>query len=125
LRETLSVFYDNLDASDPNDPAVIIKIDVSNSFNTTDRASTLDMISGRASRDYACGFKRGDVIPTVDALTNLFGYFKAMRTCNSTLQYFDWDGQVHLAKDKTGGHQGDPLEMLIFNLTIHHLWGQV
>ncbi len=37
----------------------------------------------------------------------------------------NWDGQVHLVKDKTGGQQGDPLEMLIFNLTIHHLWGQV
>jgi hypothetical protein len=23
------------------------------------------------------------------------------------------------------GQQGDPLEMLIFNLTIHHLWGRV
>ena len=33
--------------------------------------------------------------------------------------------QVHLVKGKTGGHQGDPLEMLIFNLTIHHLWGLV
>ena len=48
-----------------------------------------------------------------------------MRTCHSKLRYFDWDGQVHLTKDKTGGHQGDPLEMLIFNLTIHHLWGRV
>ncbi len=38
---------------------------------------------------------------------------------------FDWDGQVHLAKGKTGGQQGDPLEILIFNLTIHHLWGRV
>jgi hypothetical protein len=83
----LSVFYDNLDTSDPNDPDVIIKIDVSNAFNTTDR-----------------------------------GYFKAMRTCHSKFRYFDWDGQVHLAKGKTGGQQGDPLEMLIFNLTIHHLW---
>ena len=121
----LSVFYDNLDTSDPNDPDVIIKIDVSNAFNTTDRALTLDMISGRASRDYACGIKEGDVIGTVDSLTNLFGYFKAMRGCHSKLRYFDWDGQVHLAKGKTGGQQGDPLEMLIFNLTIHHLWGRV
>jgi hypothetical protein len=53
------------------------------------------------------------------------GYFKAMRGCHSKLRYFDWDGQVHLAKGKTGGQQGDPLEMLIFNLTIHHLWGRV
>ncbi len=101
---------------------MIIKIDVSNSFNTTDRALTLDMISGRDSRDYACVLKGGDVIPTVNTLSNLFVYFKAMRTCHSKLRYFDWDGQVHLAKGKTGGQQGDPLEMLIFNLTIHHLW---
>ena len=48
----ISVIYDNLDTSDPNDPDVIITIDVSNALNTTDRALTLDMISGRASRDY-------------------------------------------------------------------------
>jgi hypothetical protein len=34
----------------PNDP-VIIKIDISNSFNTTCRALMLDVLSGRASRD--------------------------------------------------------------------------
>jgi hypothetical protein len=48
-----------------------------------------------------------------------------MRTCQSKLRYFDWDGQIHLAKGKTGGQQGDPLEMLIFNLTIHQMWGRV
>ena len=48
-----------------------------------------------------------------------------MRTCHAKLRYFDWDGQVQLAKGKTGGQQGDPLEMLIFNLTILHLWGRV
>jgi hypothetical protein len=52
-------------------------------------------------------------------------YFQDMRTCNAKVRYFDWDGQVHLAKGKTGGQQGDPLEMLIFNLTIHQLWGRV
>ncbi len=45
--------------------------------------------------------------------------------CHSKLRYFDWDGQVHLVKGKIGGQQGDPLEMLIFNLTIHHLWDRV
>ncbi len=79
------------------------------------------MISGRASRDYACGIKEGDVIGTVDSLTILFGYFKAMYGYHSKLRYFDWDGQVHFTKGKTGGQPGDPLEMLIFNLTIHHL----
>jgi hypothetical protein len=42
----------------------------------------------------------GNVIPTVDTLSNLFGYFKDIRTCNSKLRYFDWDGQVHLVKGK-------------------------
>ena len=83
------------------------------------------MIGGRASRDYACGLKKGDAFPTIDTLTTLFGYFKGMYTCHAKLRYFDWDGQVHLSKGKTGGQQGDPLEMLVFNLTIHHLWGRV
>jgi hypothetical protein len=86
---------------------------------------TINILSGRASRDYTCGIKEGDVIGTVDSLTNLFGYFKTMRGYHSKLRYFDWDGQVHLGKGKTDGQQGDPLEMLIFNLTIHHLWGRV
>jgi hypothetical protein len=32
---------------------------------------------------------------------------------------------VHIVKGKTGGQQGDPLQMLIFNLTVHHIWGRV
>jgi hypothetical protein len=48
-----------------------------------------------------------------------------MRGYHSKLRFFDWDCQVHLPKGKTGGQQGDPLEMLIFNLTIHHLWDRV
>ena len=32
---------------------------------------------------------------------------------------------MHIVKGKTGGQQGDPLEMLIFNLTVHHIWGRV
>ncbi len=32
---------------------------------------------------------------------------------------------MHVAKGKTGGQQGNPLEMLIFNLTVHHIWGRV
>ena len=104
-----------------------IQIDVSNAFNSTNRGLTLDVLNGRALRDYACGLKTGDVIPTCDTLSNLFGYFKAMRTCEAKLRYFDWDGQVHIAKGKTGycGQQGDPLEMLIFYLTVQHIWGRV
>ena len=81
---------------------VIIKIDVCNAFNSSDRDFSLDCINGRTSWDYACAFKRGDVIDTVDSLTNLFVYFKTMCR-HSKLWYFDWDGKVHLAKGKTGG----------------------
>jgi hypothetical protein len=41
----LSGFYDNLDTT--SDPEVIIKIDISNAFNTTCRALTLDVLSGQ------------------------------------------------------------------------------
>jgi hypothetical protein len=124
-RRSSRFFMTNLDTSDPNDPEVIIKIDRSNVFNTTCRALTLDVLSGRASRDYACCLKHGKAIPTCENLSNLFGYFKAMRSCHAKLRYFDWDGQFHLVKDKTGGQQGDPLEILVFNLTTLHLWGRV
>ena len=119
-------FYDNPDTSDLNDPEVIIKVDISNAFNTTCRALTLDVLSGYASRDYACGLKQKDLIESASApLSNVFGYFHAMRACHAMLRYFDSDGQVHLAKGKTGGQQGGPsvVEML-FNLTTLHLWGR-
>jgi hypothetical protein len=48
-----------------------------------------------------------------------------MRSCEARLRYFDWDGQVHIVKGKTGGQKGDPLEILIFNLTVYHIWGRV
>ncbi len=55
-----------------------IQIDVSNTFNSTNRGLTLDVLNGCDSRDYDCDLKRGDVITTVDTLSNLFGYFKVM-----------------------------------------------
>jgi hypothetical protein len=62
----LTCFYDNLDVSDSTDPEVTIQIDVANAFNSTNRGLTLDVLNGRVSRDYACGLKTGDVIPTCD-----------------------------------------------------------
>ncbi len=121
----LTIMYDNLD-SDAQDPDVIIKVDISNAFNVLCRYLTLDVLSGTASRDYASGLKFGDSIETsCDTLRNMFPYFQAMRTCTSTLRYYDWFGQVHTAQSKTGGQQGDPLEMTVFNLSIHRLWGRV
>ena len=80
----LSIFYDSLETTNLN-PEVIIKIDISNAFNSACRALTLDILSGRASRDYDCGLMRGDTIATSETLSNMFGYFKAMSTCHAKL----------------------------------------
>ena len=65
--------------SDPSDPDVIIKLDISNAFNVLCRRLTLDVLGGKASCDYACGLKEGDNIETVcTELRNMFSYFKAL-----------------------------------------------
>jgi hypothetical protein len=120
----LSAMYASLN-SDPSDPDVIIKLDISNAFNVLCRRLTLDVLGGKASCDYACGLKEGDNIETVcTELRNMFSYFKALRTTKSHLRYFDFCGNVLDAWGKTGGQQGDPLEMIAFCLSIHHLWGR-
>jgi hypothetical protein len=43
------------------------------------RALTLDVFSGTSTRDYACGFKTGDTIPTPAELSRFFGYLFSMR----------------------------------------------
>jgi hypothetical protein len=55
----------------------------------------------------------------------MFEYFRAMRTTKSHLCYLDYCGNVLDVWNwgKTRGQQGDPLEMIVFCLTVHHLWG--
>ena len=65
---------------------VIIKIDLSNAFNTTCRALTLDALSGYASRNHVCGLKYKEGIEsTCEPLSNMLAYFHVMRTCHATL----------------------------------------
>ena len=105
--------YANLNNTTPNDPEVIIKIDISNAFNVLCRALTLDVLSGKASRTYASGIREGEEFETkCEQLRSMFGYFASMRTVKSKLRYFDFLGEVHEALGKTGGQQGDPLEMI-------------
>ena len=56
--------YDSLN-SDPSDPDVVIKLDISNTFNVLCRWLTLDVLGGKDSCDYGCGLKEGDNIETV------------------------------------------------------------
>ena len=80
--------------SDPSDPDVIIKLDISNGFNALCRQLTLDVLGGQASSDYACALKEGDNVDTCcGELRNLFEYFRAMRT-TKYLRYFDYCGNV-------------------------------
>jgi hypothetical protein len=110
--------------SDPSDPDVIIKLDISNAFNVLCRRLTLDVLGGTASCDYACGLKEGDNIETVcEELRNMSEYFKSLRTTKAHLRYFDCCRNLLAAWGKTGGQQGDPLEMIVFCLSIHHIWG--
>ena len=50
--------YDSLN-SDPNDPDVLVKLDIKNAFNMLCRQLTLDVLGGKASCDYACWLKEG------------------------------------------------------------------
>jgi hypothetical protein len=66
--------------SDPSDPDIIIKLDISNAFNALCRQLTLDVLGSKASCDYACGLKDGDNIETVcGELRNMFEYFRTGR----------------------------------------------
>ena len=76
-------------------------------FQTMCRALTLDVFSGKATRDYACGFKEGDTIPSPAELSRLLGYVYSMRSSVGKARYHDSNGDVHTVDSKTGGHQGD------------------
>jgi hypothetical protein len=58
------------------------RFDIYNDFNTTCVALTRDVLSGYVSRDYVCDLKQIDVIDTCVSVSNMFGYFQAMRTCH-------------------------------------------
>jgi hypothetical protein len=119
-----SSMYAALNA-DPSDPDVIVKLDISNAFNALCRQLILDVLGGKTSCDYACGLKEGGNTETVyGELRNMFEYFRTMRTTKSHLRYFAYCGNVLDARGKTGGQQGDPLEMIVFCLSVHHLWGR-
>jgi hypothetical protein len=94
--------YNNLD-SGAQDPDVIIKIYICNTFNVLCRYR-LSVLSGTDSRDYGSGLKVGDSFETsCDTLRNIFSYFHSMHTCTSILHHYDCFGQVHTAQSKTGG----------------------
>ena len=49
--------------------------------------------------------------------------FSILGPCAPRSPTCDYLGNVLDAWGKTGGQQGDPLEMIIFCLSVHHIWG--
>ena len=47
-----------------------------------------------------------------------------MRSTASTNRYTDHHGRMHIIDGVAGGQQGDPLEMMLFCMTVHAIWGR-
>jgi hypothetical protein len=54
----------------------------------------------------------------------MFEYFRAIRTTNSHMRYFDYCCEVLDVWGKTSRQKGDPLDMIVLCLSVHHLWGR-
>ena len=77
-------------AEDEADPMVIVKLEISNAYGSFCARMVLDGLSGKASRDCACGIKVDEEFETaVYELRAYFGFFKlepdAKPSCVSTL----------------------------------------
>jgi hypothetical protein len=123
-----SAYYDPsfTSASDAEDPMVIINLDISNAFGTLCARLVLDHLSGKASRDYACGINAdADFQTAVHEFTAYFGFFRLQRTCETILRFYSYDGATHYVRCRTGGLQGDCPEFMIFCLVTLHLWGRI
>ena len=105
---------------------MIVKLDISNSFGSLCSRLVLDVLSGKVSRDYACGIKVDEEFETaVYELKAYFGLFKLARTCETILCFYSYNGSTNYVKCETGGLQGDPPEFLVFCLVTLHLWGHI
>jgi hypothetical protein len=83
---------------------VIMKLDTKNAFGSLDVRLVLDVLSGKASRDYECGINLWEAFETaIDELRTYFGFFMLGRTCESILRFSSHDGVTNYLKLKTGG----------------------
>ena len=101
----------------------VVKLDISNAFGSLCARLVLDGLSGKASRDYACGIKVDEGFETaVYELRAYFGFFKLARTCETILRFYSYDGATNYVKCKTGGLQGDPPEFMVLCLVTLSYW---
>jgi hypothetical protein len=89
-------------------------------------ALVLDVLSDKASQDYASGIKVDEDFETaVHELRAYFGFFKLARTCESILRFYSYNGATNYLQLKTGGLQGDPPAFMVLCFVTLHLWGRV
>jgi hypothetical protein len=116
-------------AADAEDPTVIVNLHINNAFGALCARLVLDVLSGKASRDYACGIKVDEHFETaVCELRSYFGFFKLARSCETILRFYSYDGATNYVKCRTGGtpspHVQSP-EFMVFCLATLHLWGRI
>ncbi len=95
-------------AEDAEDPTVIVNLDISNAFGSLCGRLVLDVLAGKASRDYARGINIGEDFETaVHELRTYFGFFRLQRTCETILRFYSYDGVTNYIKCRTEELQGD------------------
>ena len=76
-------------AEDAEDPTVIVNLDISNAFGSLCARLLVDVLAGKASRDYACGINIDEDFETaVHELRSYFGFFRLQCTCETILRFY-------------------------------------
>ena len=85
---------------------VIINLDISNVFGTLCPRLVLDVLAGKASRDYVCDINTdADFETSVYELKVYFGFFRIQRACETILHFYSYDGATNYVRCRTGGLQ--------------------
>ena len=80
-------------AADAEDPTVIVNLDITIAFGILCARLVLNVRSGKASRDYACGINVNEDFETVVyELRSYFGLFKLTSSCETILRFYSYDG---------------------------------
>jgi len=85
---------------------MIVKLDIQFQilfkFGSLCARLVLDVLSGKASRDYDCVMKVDEDFETVvDELRVYFEFFKLGRTCESILRFYSYDGATNYGRGST------------------------
>jgi len=111
---------------DVSDPLVAVQLDVFNAFCSVSKQPQFDVLAGRASRSYDDGrVQVGDELPRPRTLDKYWGYFLSMQGNDSTMRFSDNHWVTHHLPCSKGGHQGDGLETICFDVIVHPSIGRV